>query len=229
MSASVRPSPTSGSLNWAVFMISSSILESPVDPVEDSVHVGQVVVLGTRRRVRGVEPAHADHGCLEVVEAFLPDPRGDLSALAETRGRFMDDHETTRLAHGGHHDARFHEGSIDDPLVTEVLLQPVRDAEDPAQRADVLPEQHDPGIVLEGLAQSPVDGSGQGRGGVLGPGCLGRGPSSPWRWRAVASWSNLRNRTMDRYMVISSVISRVSSSYPFGDRRSPLGLIICMG
>lgn len=61
------------------------------------------------------------------------------------------------------------------------------------------------------------------------PGCLGRGPSSPWRWRAVASWSNLRNRTMDRYMVIRSVISRVSSSYPFGDRRSPLGLIICTG
>src|SRR5215469_3721862 len=81
MSASVRPSPTSGSLNcFTSAMPGLSERERAVDGIEHPVQVGQVVVLDPGRRVRGGGPADAQHRRLQLVEALLGDPGGDLGA-----------------------------------------------------------------------------------------------------------------------------------------------------
>jgi hypothetical protein len=65
-------------------------------------------------------------------------------------------------AHGGANDGRFGQGRIHHPVRAEVLLQPVGYPEHTAEGADVLPHQHDFGIVLEGFAQARVDRAGKG-------------------------------------------------------------------
>src|SRR5262245_21197180 len=77
MSASVRPSPTSGSLN-SLFTLLPSVAERAVDRVEDPVQVGQVMLFRLRGRVRDREPADPQHRGLQGVEAVLGHPGGDL-------------------------------------------------------------------------------------------------------------------------------------------------------
>src|SRR5690349_8645914 len=88
ISASVRPSPTSGILNsrkrcaCAVMTVTtlSSERQRAVDGVQHPVQAGQVLLLQAGRRVGRVEPAHAQHRRLQVVEGPLGDPGGDLRA-----------------------------------------------------------------------------------------------------------------------------------------------------
>src|SRR3569623_80732 len=68
ISASVRPSPTSGSLNSAMGNLLE--VERAVDGVEHPVEVWKVVLLDPRRRVRRVEAADPEHRRLEGVEAL---------------------------------------------------------------------------------------------------------------------------------------------------------------
>src|ERR1039458_4819708 len=94
MSASVSPSPTSGSRNsrrcvapdWVV---TDSVITNPLSDIEGAVHgvqhpvqVGQVVVLQPRRRVRGGEAAYPQDRRFQLVEALLGDPGRDLRAQA---------------------------------------------------------------------------------------------------------------------------------------------------
>src|SRR5215203_4284338 len=58
ISASVRPSPTSGSLNSSIGT-PASVLERTVDGVQHPVEVGEVVLLDPRRRVGRVERTDA--------------------------------------------------------------------------------------------------------------------------------------------------------------------------
>src|SRR6201989_2683299 len=92
MSASVRPSPTSGSLNSLTIRPASSVAERAVDAVQDPVQVGQVVLLEPGRRVRGGEAADPQHRRLEVIEAPLGDPGGDLGAEPGEHRRLVRDH-----------------------------------------------------------------------------------------------------------------------------------------
>src|SRR5580692_1385221 len=79
MSASVRPSPTSGSLNSLSSVITApSVAERPVDGVQDAVQVRQVVILEPRWRVRSGEAAHPEHRRLQLIEALLGHAGGDL-------------------------------------------------------------------------------------------------------------------------------------------------------
>src|SRR5688500_8243522 len=89
ISPSVRPSPTSGSLNWRRFVMSE--LQRPVDGVEYPVQVGQVLLLELRRRVGGVVATHPQHRRLQGVETGLGHPGGDLRAQAERHGRLVHD------------------------------------------------------------------------------------------------------------------------------------------
>src|SRR3954454_5230806 len=121
ISASVRPSPTSGSLNSAISVLLSSppvgpssrqarstapawsVVERAVDGVQHSVEVGQEVLLDPRRRVRRVEPSDAEHRRLQGVEALLGDPRGQLRAHAEVDVRLVGDHGAAGPAYGVEH------------------------------------------------------------------------------------------------------------------------------
>src|ERR1700761_1391479 len=81
MSASVRPSPTSGSLNSFFTPRSSfpgSVGERAVDGVQDPVQVGQVVIFRPGGRVRDREPADPQHRRLQRVKAPLGHPGRDL-------------------------------------------------------------------------------------------------------------------------------------------------------
>src|SRR5687768_3398366 len=101
ISPSVRPSPTSGSLNWrSVALVIASDLHRAVDGVEHPVQVGQVLLLELRRRVRGVVAADPQHRGLEGVEAGLGDARGDLRAQAEGDRGLVDDDAAAGAAHG---------------------------------------------------------------------------------------------------------------------------------
>ncbi len=53
----------------------------------------------------------------------------------------------------GADDAGLGERAVDDALLAEVLLQPLRDPEDAAELADVLTDEDDLGVLLHGLAQ----------------------------------------------------------------------------
>src|SRR6202046_5724446 len=100
MSASVRPSPTSGSLNSLFMLISpGSEGERAVDRVQDAVQVGQVVILDPGHRVGGREPADAQYRGLQMVEALLGHPRGDLRAESGVDGRLVRDHAPSGPRH----------------------------------------------------------------------------------------------------------------------------------
>src|SRR6202034_2278216 len=86
-SASSRPSPRSGSRKSGTAVLPGQAS----DGIEDAVGVGQVVVLEVRRRVGDVEAGDAQHGCLEVVEALLGEPGGDLGAIAAEAGCLVHD------------------------------------------------------------------------------------------------------------------------------------------
>src|SRR6185437_15408058 len=98
MSASVRTSPTSGSLN-SFFTLLPSVSECAVDRVQDPVQVGQVVLFRFRGRVRDREPADPQHRSLEGVEAVLGHPGGDLGAEPRVDGRLVGDHAAAGAGH----------------------------------------------------------------------------------------------------------------------------------
>src|SRR6266536_1587449 len=90
MSASVRPSPTSGSLNCLSSAIpASSVGEGAVDADQHPVQVRQIVLLDPGGRVRGGITADPQHRRLQVVEALLGHPRGDLGAEAAADRRLV--------------------------------------------------------------------------------------------------------------------------------------------
>ncbi len=60
-------------------------------------------------------------------------------------------------------DRGFRERGVDHPFLAEVGQQPVGDAEDPAEPADVLAHHDDSRIVIHGRAQPRVEGLGQGQ------------------------------------------------------------------
>src|SRR5579871_5262137 len=99
ISASVRPSPTSGSRNSRA-ATSGGVLEGAVERVEQAVDVREVLLFDARRRVGRVVAAHADGGRAQPVEAPLGEPRGDLRAhAAEDRG-LVGDEQAARLVDG---------------------------------------------------------------------------------------------------------------------------------
>ena len=57
----------------------------------------------------------------------------------------------------GAHDPRLGQRAVHHPICPEVLLQAVGDPEDPAEDTDVLPHQHDLGVVLHGAPQPGVE------------------------------------------------------------------------
>src|SRR5690606_13160841 len=105
ISASVRPSLTSGILNSRtdafviVVTTLSSVRQRAVDGIEHPVQVGEVGLLQTGRRVRGVVTAHPQHRGLQVVEAPLGDPRGDLRAGTEEHRCLVDHDQPARPLH----------------------------------------------------------------------------------------------------------------------------------
>src|SRR3954471_22074708 len=78
ISASVRPSPTSGSRYSGIRCLLEG--QGPVDGVEHPVEVGQPLLLDARGGVGRVEPPDPQHRRLEAVEALLGDPGGELRA-----------------------------------------------------------------------------------------------------------------------------------------------------
>src|SRR6478752_555100 len=140
ISASVRPSPTSGRRNSDIRILSEpglvtvaarpprptagvSVGEGAVDGVEHAVEVGEVLLLDARRRVGRVERADAQDRGLEGVEALLGDPGRELRAHAEVDVRLVGDHAATgatyRLVHRGHVERR--EGAQVDDLEAAAL------------------------------------------------------------------------------------------------------------
>src|SRR5580693_3102154 len=96
ISASVRPSPRSGSRNAGTsgpgFRRCGGLLPlQAVDRVQDAVHAGQVEFLQVRRGIGDVEPGHPQDRGLEVVEALLGQPRGDLGAVPAEPARLVHD------------------------------------------------------------------------------------------------------------------------------------------
>ncbi len=73
-----------------------------------------------------------------------------------------------RQADRGAEDALLRQRRVDDPALAEVLLQPVGDAEDAAESADVLTHDHDLLVGLHGRAQSGVQAFGEGHLGHAG-------------------------------------------------------------
>src|SRR5271166_1268653 len=102
MSASVRPSPTSGSLNSLRSDIEGlSVAEGAVDSIQDPVQVREVMLLQPGWRIRGGVRADAQNRSLEAVEAFLRDLRRDLGADATCHHGLVHDDAPARLADGG--------------------------------------------------------------------------------------------------------------------------------
>src|SRR4051812_28883650 len=98
ISPSVRPSPRSGSLKSRNVGMPVLVGERAVDGVEDAVEIGEVVLFDPRRRVRRREAAHAQHRCLELVEALLRDTRRDLRGQRCEDRRLRDDDRVLGLA-----------------------------------------------------------------------------------------------------------------------------------
>jgi hypothetical protein len=75
----------------------------------------------------------------------------------------------------GADDAGLRERRVHDPVRAEVLLEPVRDPEHPAERPDVLAHEEDLGVLLERTAQAGVDRLGErdALGGHRAPPCVG--------------------------------------------------------
>src|SRR5580698_3406151 len=127
MSASVSPSPTSGSLNSlssVMFAARPSVAGRAVDGVQDPVQVGQVVILEPRRRVGGGEPADPQDRRLQVVEALLGDPGGDLGTEAGVHRRLVRHHAAAGAAHRGAdrlHVQRGQRAQVDDLDAAAVL------------------------------------------------------------------------------------------------------------
>src|SRR3569833_3011036 len=71
IAASVRPSPRSGRRKSGTGHHRGVVPLQARDRVEDPVDVGQHVPLQLRRRVRDVEPGHAQHRRVQLVEALL--------------------------------------------------------------------------------------------------------------------------------------------------------------
>src|SRR6478735_12489078 len=121
ISASVRPSPTSGRRNSDI--TSLSVRERAVDGVEHAVEVGEVLLLDARRRVGRVERADAQDRGLEGVEALLGDPGRELRAHAEVDVRLVGDHAATGATYGlvdrGH--VEWREGAQVDDLEAAAL------------------------------------------------------------------------------------------------------------
>src|SRR5215469_2350496 len=102
MSASVRPSPTSGSLNsLSSDMRALSVAERAVDSIQDPIQVGQVMLLQPGWRIRGGVRAHAQYRSLKAVEALLGHLRRDLRANASGHDGLMHDDAPARLADRG--------------------------------------------------------------------------------------------------------------------------------
>src|SRR4051794_36627482 len=80
ISASVRPSPTSGSGNSDCVTVCSSVGQGPVDGLQDAVGIREVDALELGGRERGVEAADPQHRRLERVEGALGDRGGDLGS-----------------------------------------------------------------------------------------------------------------------------------------------------
>src|SRR3954454_7493098 len=87
ISASVRPSPTSGSANFAVLIGVLLVVQGPVDRVQDTIRVGEVERLQLRGREGRVETRDPQHGGLQRVERTLRDGGGDLRADADVARR----------------------------------------------------------------------------------------------------------------------------------------------
>src|SRR5688572_21098242 len=106
ISPSVRPSPTSGSLNWrsvALGDVMGSELQGAVDGVEHPVQVGQVLLFQLRGRVRGAVAADAQDRRFQRVETGLGDPGGDLRPDPQRHGGLVDDDAATGAADGLEH------------------------------------------------------------------------------------------------------------------------------
>src|ERR1700675_3204335 len=86
-SASSSPSPRSGSRKSATVVLPLQAR----DGVEYAVGVRQVKALKVRRRVRDVEAGNAQDPRLQVVEALLGQPGGDLGAVAAESRRLVHD------------------------------------------------------------------------------------------------------------------------------------------
>ena len=95
ISASVRPSPTSGSLYSNDGHLRP---QRPVDGVQHAVEVGEPLLLDPCGRVGRVEAADPENRRLEGVEALLGDPGRDLGAHAEVGVRLVGDDDATGLA-----------------------------------------------------------------------------------------------------------------------------------
>src|SRR6185437_6007891 len=94
-SASSRPSPRSGSRKSGIAVVP---LQAG-DGVEDAVGVRQVEPLEVRRRVRDVQAGYPQDGRLQVVEALLGQPGGDLGAVAGEARRLVHDDGPAGAAH----------------------------------------------------------------------------------------------------------------------------------
>src|SRR5215468_6946207 len=102
MSASVSPSPTSGSRNcFTSAMPGLSERERAVDGIEHPVQVGQVVLLDPRGRIGDGVPADPNDWRLQLIEALLGDPRGDLRAEPAGDRGLVYDHAPAGTPHRG--------------------------------------------------------------------------------------------------------------------------------
>jgi hypothetical protein len=113
-------------------------------------------------------------------------PVGDLGELArDLVERRVDEAVELDLAHGpvaAHRqadgradDAGLGERGVDDPARAEVALQVLGDAEDAAERADVLAHEQDLVVVLERAAEAGVEGLRHGHALDAGGGAVGAG------------------------------------------------------
>ena len=110
-----------------------------------------------------------DHGQRELAPrpvAQLGEVAGDLleGGVGERVELHLDDRDEAvhRHADGGADDAGLGERRVEDPVLAEAAGQPVGDAEDPAERADVLAEDDDAVVGGQAVGQGPVERGGHG-------------------------------------------------------------------
>ena len=118
------------------------------------------------------DPDHHRHRpCALGAVGDLRDLGDDLVEAREHEAVELDLGHRPVAAHGqtdcGADDPGFGQWGVQHPVVTEVLLQTVGDAEDPAELADVLAHHDDLRVVVHGRAQAGVQGLRQ-RGGDRG-------------------------------------------------------------